>query len=85
MGALNDPPEIQIVFVSPGGAQSAPMKFDDSGRLVAAEKEKRKQSRRNEVQQHVLSVPMAMDRVSCIRFDDSEIAGLNQRLELGLE
>jgi hypothetical protein len=42
MNMSNDPPEIQIVFVSPGGAQSAPMKFDDSGRLVPIEKERGK-------------------------------------------
>jgi hypothetical protein len=39
---LNDPPEIKIVFVSPGGARSVPMRFDENNRLVPAEKAKRK-------------------------------------------
>jgi hypothetical protein len=37
---LQDPPDIRIVFVSPGGARSAPMRFDENNRLVPAEKGK---------------------------------------------
>jgi hypothetical protein len=34
IAALNDPPEVKIVFVSPGGKTSTPMRFEEDGRLV---------------------------------------------------
>jgi hypothetical protein len=42
--ALGAPPDIEIVFVSPGGARSAPMKFDESGTLVEVKSRKKRQA-----------------------------------------